>query len=112
MMFPKPKSWRSATYRQWVRSLRCLIPGCWSREIEAAHASVKGKGLKHDDFYCVPICRMHHSEQHALGILSFQSKYNIDLKVEAETLWQRSPWCSEIRDWMKEDRVVRLEELR
>jgi len=34
----------------------------------------------------VPLCIIHHAELHRTGIHSFEEKYGVDLRVEAERL--------------------------
>jgi len=52
---------RSRKYREWIRTLPCLVCG---REdgVEAAHTgSDGGMSLKASDFSCIPLCADHHT---------------------------------------------------
>lgn len=80
--------------RFWIVTLDCVIPGCWQTPVEAAH--VKSRGAGGTSAHMVPLCALHHAEQHAIGIRTFgEAKYGLDLlaiaaKLEAE--WQlRAP---------------------
>lgn len=54
---------RSADYRAWVRSHRCLLHW-FSRcegDVEAAHLQRGGTSMKGSDYSCIPLCgRRHH----------------------------------------------------
>lgn len=63
-----------------VQRMRCLI--CFATPCENAHVISKGAGGTYKDI--VPLCHKHHQEQHQIGILSFQKKYDIDLSDAAK----------------------------
>lgn len=73
----------------WVRSLGCAVgAGCMGR-VECAHTRSRAAGGTSAD--TVPLCTLHHAEQHQTGILTFQARYGIDLYALAERLerlWQ------------------------
>lgn len=52
-----PRDWR---YRQWVRSLPCLV--CHSAPSQAAHTGPHGIGQKSSDYSCIPLCHWHHTD--------------------------------------------------
>jgi len=37
----------------------------------------------------LPLCALHHHEQHAIGKLSFEARYGLSLRDEAALLWKR-----------------------
>ena len=61
-------------YREWIASHECVICG-WPSEC----CHVRGRRMWGDYGNCFPACRLHHAEQHAFGIKSFQARHNIDL---------------------------------
>lgn len=69
------KRQKSATYLDWIRQLPCVICGD-NTSTEAAHIRFgdrraakrpTGMGEKPDDRWALPLCGMHHREQHELG---------------------------------------------
>ena len=74
---PRAAKWAVEGLRCYVRTLGCSVLGC-GRRAQAAHAP-KTKRLGHDRNNLVPLCAGHHGEQHAMGIVSFQAKYGLDL---------------------------------
>lgn len=81
-------------HRKFIRSHGCCVAGCEDGPIEVAHvrhADNAGTGLKPADFHAVSLCRAHHSEQHQVGVVSFQKKYGLDLDKLAEEFARRSP---------------------
>lgn len=71
-----------------VFSLGCLICGA---PPELAHTQSGGMGRKADARTIVPLCPLHHSEQHQYGTKTFEASYGLDLKASAawiEARWQ------------------------
>ncbi len=82
----------------WLRGCECAIAGkaehVCSGRMEAAHVrrgTEGGTALKPADFHAIPLCSAGHSEQHALGEVSFERKYGINMKAIAEGLAKISP---------------------
>jgi len=72
-------------YIDWIKSGECLI--CWKPNPDPDHLEAIGMGgnrkkhtLKH--FSCIPLCRLHHTERHSLGVTGFQERYGINLYKE------------------------------
>ena len=85
-------------YREWIRGRQCLIAGraplwvslhnrCEGR-VQVAHVKSRGAGGA-DHQNVLPLCALHHHEQHAIGKLSFEARYGLTLRDEAELLWKR-----------------------
>ena len=55
-----------------VRSLRCLV--CSHPSPDAHHLQSRGAGGS--DYTCVPLCRAHHQEYHAIGLTRFETKHH------------------------------------
>jgi hypothetical protein len=70
-----------------ARGFPCIIEGCATWPTQAAHVKSRGAGGKAES-NIVSLCLHHHTEQHQMGILSFQAKYQIDLKSHAERIEQ------------------------
>lgn len=74
---------------KWVRWRSCCVRGC-SRFAEPAHVRTRrnhGAWLEiSGDLVCniAPLCHVHHREQHAIGIDSFQRRYSLDLAAIAK----------------------------
>ena len=75
--FPKPKTFRSEKYLQFVRSLPCCACGT-NLEVEAHHTEGGGKGLKGSDGFAIPLCTLHHRMHDALGKISFYKEFHLD----------------------------------
>jgi hypothetical protein len=81
-------------HRRWVRSHQCCVPGCKAGDVDFAHlrsAGNAGMGQKPHDAFGVSLCRVHHIEQHNIGVDTFGKKYGIDLWAMAAEFAQRSP---------------------
>lgn len=75
-------------YRAWIRRLPCLVRSLFcdaAARPDCAHVQSRGAGGA-DRGNCVSLCRVHHEEQHRIGIKSFQAKYDLDLQAEAVRL--------------------------
>lgn len=76
-------------HRKFVRSHACCVPDCIQGPIDFAH--VKSRGAGGGDETGVSLCREHHTEQHAIGIDTFQHRHGIDLLAIAEVFVKASP---------------------
>ena len=74
----------------WIRSQPCVI--CGDRHTQAAHVRSRGAGGKAD--VLVPLCVQHHTEQHTVGIRTFESRHNVDLTLEALDYESRWNWSA------------------
>jgi hypothetical protein len=88
----EPKRHRSKEHLQYVAHLPCLLCG---RSPSHAHhvrfAQSKGLALKVSDEFTVPLCAIHHSENHSTGDeRSWWQKHNIDPLAIACGLWEES----------------------
>ena len=74
-------------YREWVRRLPCLCGlGCYGY-VYAHHVRSKGAGGK-DEGNLVPLCNRHHVHGvHQVGRKTFERSFDINLKAEAERIW-------------------------
>jgi hypothetical protein len=85
---------RSAAHLEWVRSLKCTVPNCRDIDRQAHHvrdAREAGTAIKPGDEWAVPLCYPHHHELHQHGRRSFERKYKVDLRAQAEWLALTSP---------------------
>lgn len=64
-----------------VRAMPCIITG---KQAEPAH--VTSRGASGGRFDIVPLAPELHREQHAIGIKSFEAKYGLDLRLEADRI--------------------------
>lgn len=64
---------RDEVYLDWIHGEMCRVArqSCSSEEcdgpIEADHAGRRPMGRKADDSTCIPLCRKHHRERHAMS---------------------------------------------
>lgn len=71
---------RSEEYKEFIRhECPCYVCACVPRSTVPHHMETAGTGLKGSDFSCVPLCRTHHDECHAMGIETFQARYEVNL---------------------------------
>jgi hypothetical protein len=88
---------RSPAHLKFVRGFCCSVAvkhgdSCGGK-IEAAHVRIGtdgGTSLKPSDCWALPLCSVHHAEQHRIGERSFETKYSINMKSLAEKLWKAS----------------------
>ena len=63
---PKPKTWRSKPYRDWIKHKPCLF--CDKPPPNDAHhvlgILLRGMGTKPSDSVCIPACRTCHRKEH------------------------------------------------
>ena len=88
----EPKRHRSKEHLQYVAQQACLICG---RSPSHAHhirfAQSKGVALKVSDEFTVPLCAIHHSENHSTGDeRSWWQKHNTEPLAIARSLWEES----------------------
>jgi hypothetical protein len=92
LTFGEQKRHRSKEHLQFVASQACLI--CGRSPSQAHHvrfAQPKGLGLKVSDEFTVPLCAIHHSENHATGDeRSWWTERKIDPLSVAADLWAES----------------------
>jgi hypothetical protein len=83
---------RSKPHLRFVGSQPCLI--CDRTPSHAHHvrfAQAKGVALKVSDEFTVPLCSIHHANNHATGDeRKWWRQHNIDPLIEAERLWRKS----------------------
>ena len=82
------KSFGSQGRVLFIKSLPCLVCG----RIPSVNAHIKSRGSGGDYRSIVPLCRIHHTEQGQIGIVTFANKYNIDLEVEAAKINELTDW--------------------
>lgn len=75
----------SVAFVKWVRLQECAVCGSWPSE--AAHATSRGAGGKADDI--LPLCPVHHHEQHQHGVRTFEKAHGIDMKAKAAETFAR-----------------------
>jgi hypothetical protein len=88
----EPKRLRSKEHLRFVARQPCLI--CGRTPSQAHHiryAQSRGLGLKVSDEFTVPLCAIHHTENHATGDeRRWWQDHNIDPLVTANELWRQS----------------------
>lgn len=70
---------------QKIKSQRCLV--CNSVQVDVAHIKTKGSGGFDEEWNLMPLCRIHHTEQHKIGIVTFAIKYYSVHEHLAENGW-------------------------
>jgi len=88
---------RDEAYRAWIRGKRCIIEGATTLDlrahhcyggVQACHVISRGAGgADHRNLY--PGCAVAHTEQHAIGIKSFEDRWRLSLAEAATYLWER-----------------------
>jgi hypothetical protein len=91
LMISEPKRLRSKEHLRFVARQPCLV--CGRTPSQAHHiryAQSRGLGLKVSDEFTVPLCAIHHTENHATGDeRRWWQERKIDPLSVAENLWQR-----------------------
>ncbi len=86
---------RNSGHLKWIRGHECSCMGInCGGGIEAAHVRTGtdgALGVKPSDLWTLPLCSVHHAQQHNIGEASFERIYKIDMKAIAQALWQKSP---------------------
>ena len=78
-------------YLQYISSYGCLV--CGQPNPDRDHLETVGMGGNRkrymwEDFTCIPLCRMHHTERHT-NMKKFEDKYRINLWKEQSRLLRR-----------------------
>ena len=61
---PKPKTYRSKKYLDFIRQKSCLFCGKKSEPHHVSFGGDRGTGIKPPDTQCVPLCRECHQRTH------------------------------------------------
>lgn len=70
-----------------LKHRRCCICG---RHADIAHLQTVGMGrnrrqINHSGFFFMALCRIHHTEQHTIGVMTFLQRYHIKpIKLDAD----------------------------
>jgi DNA recombination protein Rad52 len=88
----EPKRIRSKEHLRFVAQQPCLICGRMpSHAHHVRYAQPRGLGIKVSDEFTVPLCAIHHSNNHSTGDeRGWWWKHNIDPLTVAERLWHQS----------------------
>lgn len=96
---------RDKKYLAWLKTTQCIACESTRRDLAAlgfsaangfklqskctlidpAHGPVNGMRSKGDDCEAIPLCRLHHTEQHAIGWPAFEARYGVECAKEAAT---------------------------
>ena len=103
-----------------IRTLPCIVSrvhpsvrtACEGRVV-CAHFDARGMGgCGGDRFSTFPCCVGHHDEQGAIGITSFQERYDLDLALEVEAFNLADPGLTDDEREAARLRLQRLREAR
>jgi len=83
------KPYRSPAHLAFIRSLPCCV--CLrTRNVEACHTpGSRGMSQKADDRLTIPMCSIHHKEQHRIGWKRFSASYDLDIAALLNLLTER-----------------------
>lgn len=73
---------------EFIRYLPCVV--CGHTPCQNAHIQGGGASRKADATTVIPLCALHHGEQHIVGTDTFARRYNLDLPAlaaETERAW-------------------------
>lgn len=95
----KPERPNYEPHLKWVRShFACLVEGraghvCQGlmRAHHVRENTGAGTGLKPPDFWVIPLCDSAHREGHDKGWRTFERKYGVDTRAEAQKAAEQSP---------------------
>lgn len=83
----------------WIKSQHCVV--CGYTPCDPAHTLSGGGSRKGDAESIIPICRLHHAEQHQFGKHTFAARHALDipaLRDETQRAWLAS---SEYAAWQR-----------
>ena len=73
-----PKPIRDPEFLEFIRSLPCCV--CFrTRTVETAHVGRRGMGQKSSDRETIPLCSLHHREQHRIGLRQFSRDHELNI---------------------------------
>ena len=87
--YPKPLV-DNKEYIKYIKSQPCCV--CGQSPVDPDHLNHRGMGggdTTEQDFSCVPLCRIHHTERHAKGIRAIYDTYRVDLWKDAHMYLRR-----------------------
>jgi len=91
MRVPKPVTYRSKKYLDFIRGKRCTVHLC-GRKAQAHHVNHpwfgRGVGHKSTDYATIPLCAEHHFMLGEIGENMFYREMDIDFIVEIMRLNQ------------------------
>ena len=86
MKHSKPKRKTNRDLLDRIKTQHCFICGNWPSD--PCHIKSVGSGGPDETWNVVPMCRFHHTEQHAIGWVSMWSKYVIIRMKLASMGWE------------------------
>jgi hypothetical protein len=80
----KPKRYENEEYLEFIRKQPCCVEHVGCRPVSSKKRSdphhVKSKKSGGSDLESVPMCRFIHGDIHNIGVITFQTKYQVDLR--------------------------------
>ena len=73
MQHPKSIRNKNDDFRKTFYDRHCVV--CNRRGCDPCHIKSKGAGGPDEEWNIIPLCRIHHVEQHKIGIVTFAKKY-------------------------------------
>lgn len=72
-MLDKPKRKQDRKLLDAVKRIPCVV--CGKKQTDPCHVRSRGAGGSDAEFNVIPLCRIHHSEQHMMGFKVFCFTY-------------------------------------
>jgi len=80
-------------YIEYIRAEPCVIPGCPEKSDAHHLLSRKSQGnTERNDYFAIPICRIHHTVLHQYGIAKFEEKHHGLVNVWKECAYLLREW--------------------
>lgn len=80
-----------------IRSQSCIV--CGEKTVDACHIRSQKAGGLHEEWNLYPGCRLHHSHQHNVGIVTFFKKFPSVRKYFESKGWVLSELFGQERLW-------------